>query len=227
MRIQKRLAALAVSLLLCFGSTLSVSAHEVPDETKTGSISAAMTYENEAVGGGSLTLYKVGDVAQDDGNYSFTLSEDFAASGVSLEDIEAAGLADTLAAYAQEAGLSGVTIDIASDGTWSASGLELGLYLLVQYDPAEGFEAIAPFLVSVPLYEDGVYVYDVSAQPKLGTLTEEETTTPATPTTTTDTTLPQTGQLNWPIPVLTVLGLALILGGWGLYAGKQRKSHAA
>lgn len=37
------------------------------------------------------------------------------------------------------------------------------------------------------------------------------------PTTTKPTRLIQTGQLNWPIPVLTVLGILLILAGWFLH----------
>lgn len=221
MKIQKRLAALGAALLLCFGFTMAVSAHEVPDLTRTGSITAAMTYEGEAVGGGTLTFYKVGDVAEDDGNYSFTLSEAFAGSGVSLEDLTDAGLAETLAEYAQANSLAGSEIAVASDGVWTASGLELGLYLIVQEEPADGFEAVAPFLVSVPMYENGTYVYTVSAEPKMGALTEAaEEPAPATPTTTTGTTLPQTGQLNWPVPVLTVLGLCLILAGWRLRVGK-------
>ncbi len=230
MKLLKRCAALAGSLLVWGAMAVSgvSAAHSTPDAAQTGSISAAMTYEDQAVGGGSLTLYRVGDVTQDDGNYSFTLSEAFADSGVSLEDITAASLADTLAAYAEENALEGSTVDISEDGTWTASGLELGLYLIVQNDPADGFEAISPFLVSVPMYDEetGAYVYDVNAQPKLGTLTETETTTPTPSTSTsTDTTLPQTGQLNWPVPVLTVAGLCLLLAGWWLHTGNKRKAH--
>lgn len=47
----------------------------------------------------------------------------------------------------------------------------------------------------------------------------EEPETPAEPSP--GTKLPQTGQLNWPVPVLTVLGLCLILAGWELRVGKQ------
>lgn len=37
-----------------------------------------------------------------------------------------------------------------------------------------------------------------------------------------DPTLPQTGTLNWPIPVLTVLGLLLVCLGWYLFGGKKK-----
>ena len=67
MRIHKRLAALALSFVLCCSWTSTANAHDVPDMTKTGSISAHMIYDGEAVGGGTLTLYKAGDVAEDNG----------------------------------------------------------------------------------------------------------------------------------------------------------------
>ena len=37
----------------------------------------------------------------------------------------------------------------------------------------------------------------------------------------------QTGQLNWPVPVLTVAGLGLFLAGWLLRFGRQGKHHDA
>lgn len=37
--------------------------------------------------------------------------------------------------------------------------------------------------------------------------------------------LPQTGQMNWPIPVMTVSGLALFLLGWFLCFGRKRDSY--
>ena len=239
MKIKKRLSALLLTLVLCCGAAAPAYAAQVPDLSRTGSISAAMTYDGKAVGGGSLTLYKVGEIAQNDGNYSFVLTQDYQDSSVSLSDISDPDLAKSLAEYAAGHQRTGITVDIGEDGQVKAQNLELGLYLVIQSEAAEGFEAVAPFLVSVPMYENGVYVYDVDAQPKLGTLTRaqeeseeesettSETTTPDTTTTTTDTHLPQTGQLNWPIPVLTIAGLLLILAGLGLRGAKQRKNHGA
>lgn len=249
MRIQKHLAALVMSLLLCGAFAVNASAHEIPDLDRTGSISGTMLYDGEAVGGGSLILYKTGDVAEDDGNYSFTLTDAFAGSGLSLEDLESDTLAAGLAEYASDNSIAGTEVSIASDGTWSVSGLELGLYLAVQENPAEGFEAIAPFVVSLPMFENGAYVYEVSTEPKMGALTESVVTPePALESTsesgsadssgsgtssaetagTTGSTLPQTGQMNWPVPVLAVMGICLLLAGWTLYNGKQEnQSYAA
>jgi LPXTG-motif cell wall-anchored protein len=43
---------------------------------------------------------------------------------------------------------------------------------------------------------------------------------PSTPSTTTTTKLPQTGQLNWPVPLMAMSGLLLFAFGWWL---KQRE----
>lgn len=105
--------------------------------------------------------------------------------------------------------------------------LELGLYLVVQTQAAEGYEPVDPFLISLPMQEEGVYVYEVNATPKMSELVEaaeetaEETTAQTAQTPTSGATLPQTGQLNWPIPVLVALGLGLFSLGWVLRYGKK------
>ena len=55
---------LALYLLLCL--PLSAAAHAVPDESQDGhcSITITMTYKGKAVPGGTLALYKVGDVVE-------------------------------------------------------------------------------------------------------------------------------------------------------------------
>ena len=80
---RKRLRSL-LALLLLLSLPLSAAAHPVPDEQKDGhcSITVTMTYQEKALPGGTLALYKVGDVAEEDGNYSFVpvaaIREDFA-----------------------------------------------------------------------------------------------------------------------------------------------------
>lgn len=72
---------------------------------------------------------------------------------------------------------------IGSDGTAAADGLALGLYLVMQDQPAEGYEPIAPFLVSVPMWDEtaGAYLYTVDAAPKLGGLTKTPPAATAAP----------------------------------------------
>lgn len=232
MKFVKRLSTLLLALSLGAAVALPAYAHEVPDPSRTGSIRFSMLYDGSAVGGGSLTLHRVGDVAEEDGNYTFTLTEAYAASGADLTDLTDTALAAGLADYTTANGIAGEGVTIGSDGTAAADGLALGLYLVMQDQPAEGYEPIAPFLVSVPMWDEtaGAYLYTVDAAPKLGGLTKTPpaaTAAPAKPdagdpdTVTiaaTTATLPQTGQLNWPVPVLTLAGLMLMLAGWYLRA---------
>lgn len=289
MKIHKQLAALALTLLLCaVPASTAFAAHPAPDLSREdGSIYAAMNYDGQPVGGGSLTLYRVGDVQESDGDYSFVLTEEFAGGSALLPDNEVkrygegegeisySDLAADLAAHASANGLSGTTVTIGNDGKIEFTGLKMGLYLIVQNTPADGFEAISPFLVSLPMYmevyneESGEteesYIYQVNVESKMSELTKKpEPTTPEggsdpapgthtdtpvdtpedTTTVTTDTNvdttviptvpavpdpgqLPQTGQLNWPVPVLAALGLCLILAGWVLRSGGQRKHYGA
>ena len=75
-----------------------------------------------------------------------------------------------------------------------------------------------PFLVSIPTVVNGTAAYQVVAEPKFSW--DAKPSKPAVPSLKPDPSLPQTGQLNWPIPVLIAMGLSLILlGGW-----LQRKS---
>lgn len=237
---RKHLALLAAAVMLC---CVSAFAHNVPDLSREGSIHVTMRCEGDEVSGGTLTLYRVGEVQEDDGNFSFRLSEDFAGSEASLEKLDAA-LAAELQDYAKEQNLEGVTEEIGGKGNVDFPGLKAGLYLLSQNRAASGYYRAAPFLVSIPMTENGEYVYDVDASPKVEVKEKpdrpdrptppdepDKPDTPDTPETPEEPdeppiveipdtppplapTLPQTGQLNWPVPVLAVLGMALLALGF-------------
>lgn len=207
--------------IISYTTSITAYAYDVPDLSREGSVSVTMKEGETAVSGGTLTLYRVGDIYEDNGNYSFVLSGDFSGSKESLEDIQSATLAKSLADYAKNNKLTGITQIIGNDGKTVFTNLELGLYLLVQNKAAQGYNAVDPFLVSIPMMEDGTYIYNVDASPKVSTL-QTTTTRPTKPTQpaatistgTIITKLPQTGQLNWPIPVLVIAGLFLFSAGW-------------
>ncbi len=214
MKLTKRLSFLAAALVLLLNLALPVQAHPVPDLTKTGSISVTMRYGNKVVPGGTLTLYRVGDIHEDDGNYSFVLTSEFAASSVSLEDPASAKTAKALAKFADKQSIHGERATISRKGKAKFTGLRPGLYLLVQYDAAKGYNKVDPFLVTLPIKDGDSYTYDVDASPKL-----ELEPAPTTP----HSRLPQTGQLNWPVPVLSAAGMFLLAAGWWL--GHRRKEE--
>lgn len=272
--IRKRLAAVFAALTLLVWCAAPAFALEVVDLSRTGSIKVSLydSETSEAVGGGTLTLYRVAKVQKDNANLSFVYTNGFEDCGVELGDLsegELAGqLAEKIAATAES-----TTVEISDLGVAEFGDLEVGLYLVVQTTAAENYNVINPFLVSVPIQENGSYVYDVDALPKVGTAAKKTPEPPDKPDTpdTPDTPdkpeeenpntpaapgadnpdgwvlgahgekiylnpeapspdnpngyvmgahgLPQTGQLNWPIPVLAVTGVVLVAAGIKLKKG--------
>ena len=204
-------------LMLCFMS-MNVFAHEVPNLEENGSITFIVDYEGEPVDGGNLTLYRVGDIVENNGDYSFALIEKLDDEKTALDNLEDPQLARDLAAKAAEAKLKGVTAAI-KEGKVVFEEVEPGLYVVVQQEASAGFEAMSPFLISMPKFENGTYVTDIKAEPKPSL--EKAPEKPEKPQ---DPTLPQTGQLNWPVPVLAVSGVVLFTIGW-LICFKRKKEN--
>lgn len=225
MKIQKQLSALILTVVLMCAMGVNAYAHDVPDLNRRGTINITMQQGDIVVGGGTLTLYHVGTVKEDNGNYGFAFTGDFADCGKSLEDISSPELASDLADYAKQHNVLGNTQNIGEDGKISFADQELGLFLLVQNKAADGYMPMKPFLVSVPISEKDAYVYTVEVSPKVE-LEKASEPEPVTPTKPGAGTLPQTGQLKWPIPVLVVLGLGLFSAGWILRFGKKRNAYA-
>ena len=160
-----------------------------------------MRYKGKPVSGGTVNLYKVGYVHENDGNYSFKPVTAVQSVVTEFEDIQSPDLAQKLAKQVDK--LTPVTtkpVTIDKNGAAAFTDLDFGLYLVVQKTAAPGYGKTAPFLVSVPyLYRDE-YQYDVTSQPK--TDLEREVKPTAPPSSGGGKKLPQTGQLWWPVPVL-------------------------
>lgn len=205
---------------------VAASAHDVPEAGRKGSIAVSFGYGGRPVSGGSLTLYRVGAVSEENGNYSFTPTGVFDRWNGSLNNLDSAEqsrkTAVSLADFAERLPARGTTKTIGRDGKVTFSGLEQGLYLLVQKKAPDGYRKATPFLVSVPFCQDGSYVYAVDASMK----TElERCAKPGNPPRNCLPKLPQTGQLNWPVPVLAILGMTVFSLGWALRFGKQSKDE--
>lgn len=218
---------LCLFLVLAVGFlSVSVGAAEPFDPERIGSVQIRMQYQEQPVPGGSFTLYSVATMSEADGALRMQLTAAYANSGVSLEKIDDPTLAKALASYADEQKLSGLTQDVTAAGSVRFEGLLPGVYLLVQKTAADGFEEVEPFLVRVPFWEDGEYHYDLVASPKMTETRDPISSEPSSDgSTSTDSSLPQTGQLNWPIPILALSGLVLLSCGWMLYFGKKRSNE--
>lgn len=220
----RKICALLTALLLVCGFAVTASAQEIPNLEENGTITFTVTCGEDKLNGGEMTIYRVGDIVAEDGNYSFSLVEELSESGLSLDNTDDPALAAQLANLAVDAALAGVTAPIV-DGKARFENVMPGLYVVVHSVPTLGYAAMSPFLISMPWYQDGVYHTDVTAHPKVPVEpaptegTEPPVTEPPEPS------LPQTGQLNWPVPLLAVLGLCMFAAGWALRFGRKKENY--
>lgn len=212
----KRITVLTLLLALVLGLACTGFAAEVPDMDRPASLTLIMEADGKPLDSGKLTLFRVGEIAQAEGNFYFTLIPELADSGISLENLEQTDLAETLAELAVLRELEAMTAPV-EKGKAMFSQLKPGLFVVVQYaeDVIDGFLPIRPFLISLPRWNERVYEYDLTARPKVSLEPEPTEPTQPKPPKPPGPNLPQTGQLLWPIPVLAVSGLAcLVIGGF-------------
>lgn len=232
----RRIAALLMCAWLVCALSAEAYAHEAPDTSRKGTITVNMVYDGKAVTGGTLTAYRVGQIQEDNGDYSFVKTAEMEPLTDSYDDIGSPELAKNVAAFVKDHGVFACKTTDNTGGKAIFREMETGLYLIEQTHASDGYEPINPFLVSVPMNEGGHYKYDVIAEGKFQ-LMQRPTPSPSPsdrPTLPPRPTpprrpfrpkLPQTGQLNWPIPVLTLLGLGVFTAGWVLRYGKRKNSH--
>ena len=179
----KQLAAMMLCLLLvlsvaapvAFASDPDEHAARQPDYSKTGSVKVIIcTADDVRVGGGTLKMYQVALAEKDDdNNHVLVYTDGFADCGQDLDELEAnmPAMAKSMEAWAKSKGLAATELPIATNGEVVFTNLALGLYLFVQDNPREGYSAVKPFLVTVPMWDGEKLVYDVLANPKPGTAT--------------------------------------------------------
>ena len=97
--IRKRLAAVLAALTLLVWCAAPAFALEVVDLSRTGSIKVSLydSETSEAVGGGTLTLYRVAKVKKDNANLSFVYPNGFEDCGVERGDLSGGELAGRFA----------------------------------------------------------------------------------------------------------------------------------
>lgn len=166
--IRDRLAVLLMLCLLVWGAVPALAAETV-DETRIGSIKVLLCDTETAapLQGGELTLYHVASVSKNGADMSFTYANGFENCGIALDNVSESALASRLAEKVTQ-NAQAVTKTVNDSGIAVFGDLKAGLYLIVQKQAAEGYDAIQPFLVTVPIMENGQYVYDVDAHPKAG-----------------------------------------------------------
>ena len=223
------IALLCVALLLALSST--VFAAEVPEVDRMGSLTLRMEWEGQKLDSGSLTLYRVGQIVLQDGEYEFAPVPELENLGVSLENLDDTDLPGTLTKLVQKQNLDSVTASVENGEAYFAE-MQTGLYVVTQSknQACDGLKPINPFLISLPRWDGKTYVYDLTADPKMAMETEPPESTEPSPTTPTEPTepgkpnLPQTGQLKWPIPLMLSLGMIFLTVGI-ILCFKKRDHH--
>ena len=219
----KRISLLLLTLAVIFGFCATALASQEPNLEQPGSITFRLEWEGEALDGGSLTVCRVGVFEKTENGYRYALIPELAESGISLENVASPETARELAQKVQEMSLVGITAAI-SEGTAVFENLIPGLFLVVQQEAAPGFSPMAPFLISLPVPQGNGYAYDLVAAPKVALEPEATEPPPSTePPPDNPPDIPQTGQLNWPVPVLTVWGVLTV--AFGLVLCFQRKGN--
>lgn len=156
-----------MAAVFAFGP-ITVHADEI-DLSQTGSLTIKVHDGSTPVPGGALTIYKAGDIVKDeDGDYIFVLTDEFAGSKIPLTNTSSRAVCVSLYDYAQNNSIAGTRVTVPDDATVVFKNVEAGLYLVAQTTAADGYEAMAPFLISMPYWseEEQAYTYDVSAYPK-------------------------------------------------------------
>lgn len=196
----------------------SKSALELVDPDAKGSISVEINSSDGKTLKGTVAIYQAAELISDDTGFHFVWTDDFAGctediynmSGT-LTDSQSKTIATKLDAIINQNSLKPLkVINVQSGGEAYFGNLPVGLYIIKQTKSQKGYDAIDPFVVTVPLLNaDGTLTYDVDAQPKAGIATKEKTKdTPKK-----DKKLPQTGQLWWPVWILLAAGSICLTAG--------------
>ena len=182
--LRHRLAAvlLAVCLVVCCAlPAFATSANIVLGRLGSLHVRLYDTHNDVPLRGGELTLYQVAAVKRTNGNLYLDYTGDFVGCNVVLGDLSDSTLAEQLAKYLPAAPAIAAQQNVTEDGHADFAKLPQGLYLVMQTEASHGYEAIKPFLVSIPLPDGDNWIYDVDATPKVGALIPDTPDTPDKP----------------------------------------------
>ena len=208
----------------------SISGSTVPGGdifvNQKGSITLELNYEDKPIKDGFFSCIQVCDVIQEDANCYF---RQLLEPTIIFRD----GLPEVEEMY--QLVIDNPTFFIGhkvshtnTTGVIKFSGLEPGLYLILQETASTGFTQIKPFLVSVPYLDaDGVYKYDVNGSVKMELERELKPENTVPPTTKPSEEVPKTGQLTWPVPVMICSGMTIFMIGWWLAFGRRKENDNA
>lgn len=226
------IATLFIVVILIISLTNTTAfANALPDLSIKGTLTVSMKKDGKAVPGGEFEIYHIADISIADGSCKYTFTKEFKDCRLSVDTIESDEFVSEMERYIKSNKISGIRESADNNGIARFDQLEAGIYFVMQNEAAKGYSKANSFTVSLPVLEDGKYIYTVNANPKFSFSGAEENTQTTTPTTVkpskpTDTNLPKTGQLNLPVPILTASGICLfVLGVIIRYSGRKEENE--
>lgn len=176
--------------------------------------------DSNAVENLEISVYQV---SKQDEQGNFSLSVGFENCTLNIDDFSESNL-QNLKDYAKTNASPMFTKVTDLNGRFNLNNLELGTYLFIQ-ENKENEITMQTMLISVPeLTTENGLKYDVTVKPKILNKeivdkNENQRTEVAK-----DEQLPYTGVLNWPIPVLVVVGIAIFCVAWlKVYSTSKKK----
>jgi hypothetical protein len=123
-------AVLLIALFTC--SAITAQAHEAVDMTRDDcTLTIEMKYAGKPVAGGTLTLYRVGDVVESNGDFGFRWKDGLNCT-VDMDHLESMETAAKVLECVKLANLEGITVRVDENGKADFDNLEIGLYLIEQ-----------------------------------------------------------------------------------------------
>lgn len=223
-------AAVSVLLVMFFSLIPAFAA-------SSGSIQLSCVYHDEKgnvpLAGDTYSLVMIADAAVDLSNntVSYQTKADFMSYDCNWHDCTSSQLqkkADELKQFVTENSVPAQTKETDAEGQALFDDLNPGLYLVFRSKTASGNKKYTdmPMLITVPQVTAGAAYYQVEAYPKFsveGTTPDNPFHPQDNPNHPSEPTLPNTGQLIWPIPILLSLGILML--GMGIAINKRTEQE--
>lgn len=225
---KNRILSVLLALAMMFALAVNASATgEMPPLDEKGSLTLVMSYNGQALKDGKVNILRIGTVEKiSENTYDFWIFSDLGKQTLTQEELYDPDVAKDLLVKGKKQYMKNILSAPIMEGSVVFKDLDTGLYVVWQeeVDACEGLSAFQPFLISVPRWQYDHYDLNVAAAPKVPIKPEPpEPTEPPGPPPPPE--LPNTGQLNWPIPMMAIAGVMLIVIGLILCANRKRNEY--
>lgn len=222
----KKLATVLMCAVILFALPLSAYARRpLVDQNQKGSISMDIMYDGKPVVGGTWTLYHVADIDyDDDGNLIWVKTEIFKGFPGDFNTMDLTVDSPGMRAYIEANDIWYGIEKYPDNGKLVYSDLTPGLYYICQWHNAPGFYRSGAFYITLPFFDGEKYIYDIEADIKTQIYPDGQnypTPPPSGPTP--PPTIPDTGIVQWPVPVFAMCGIMLFAFGWYQFRKGERK----